>query len=127
MKAARYILPFLMGSLLYALVEITARGYTHWTMVLTGGAVLTLLSVLFETAPPMPMPLLLLCGGLVITAAELSVGVLVNLRLGWDVWDYTDQPLNLRGQICPLFSLFWCLICIPARILCGRMKRHFGY
>lgn len=127
MKAARYALPFLMGSLCYALVEIAVRGYTHWTMVLTGGVVLTLLSVLFETAPPMPAPLLLLCGGIVITAAELAVGVLVNLRLGWDVWDYTDQPLNFRGQICPLFTLFWCLICIPAQLLCKRMAEHFGY
>jgi hypothetical protein len=54
MKSAKYMITFLMGYFLYALIEIFARGYTHWTMALTGGAVFTTLCILFQYAPPMP-------------------------------------------------------------------------
>ena len=36
-------LVFIIGGLMYALIEISARGYTHWSMVLTGGLCLTLM------------------------------------------------------------------------------------
>ena len=28
---------FLLGAFVYSLLEIVCRGYTHWTMTLTGG------------------------------------------------------------------------------------------
>ena len=37
MKAAERFFSFLMGFFIYSLIEIAARGYTHWTMALTGG------------------------------------------------------------------------------------------
>lgn len=49
----------------------------------------------------------------VITSLEFAVGCLVNLRLGWHVWDYSDIPLNLMGQICPTFSVMWLLLSVP--------------
>ena len=30
---------FVFGAVLYSLIEIVFRGYPHWTMTLTGGAV----------------------------------------------------------------------------------------
>ena len=42
-----------------------------------------------------------------IVVAEFLVGCIVNLWLGWDVWDYSDIPLNLLGQICLLFAFLW--------------------
>ncbi len=123
MKAARLLIPFFMGYFLYALIEIVARGYTHWTMALTGGAVLAMLYILFTGAPQrIPLPALYLLGAIIITAAELMVGMLVNRRLHWDVWDYSDLPLNFQGQICLLYSVFWYFLCIPARILCLRLR-----
>ena len=94
MKYARYVVTFLMGYFLYALIEIFARGYTHWTMALTGGAVFTTLCILFQYAPPMPVQMLYFLGAVVITSYELAVGVIVNLRLHWNVWDYSTLPLN---------------------------------
>ena len=38
---------------------------------------------------------------------ELLCGLLVNRALGWAVWDYSAQPGNLWGQICPLYTLLW--------------------
>ena len=40
MKPHEPFFAFLMGFFLYALVEIAGRGYTHWTMCLTGGLIL---------------------------------------------------------------------------------------
>ncbi|MBQ8928115.1 MAG: hypothetical protein IJ055_07590 [Oscillospiraceae bacterium] len=127
MKTLPLFRTYLTGFFLYALIEIAARGYTHWTMALTGGTALALLSVLFAAAPQrMPMPLRYLCGAFVITALELTVGCAVNLHLHWHVWDYSRLPLNFRGQICPLYSTFWFLLCIPARHLTEALRQHFS-
>ena len=58
-----------------------------------------------------------------VTTVEYFTGVLVNLRLGWNVWNYADRPLNVLGQICPLYSLFWFLLAIPG-VWLGRTVRQ---
>ena len=61
-------------------------------------------------------------GSAVITGVELIVGCIVNLILKLEVWDYSNMPLNLLGQICPLYSLLWGFLTIPIVFLCGKMK-----
>lgn len=58
-----------------------------------------------------------------VTTVEYFTGVLVNLRLGWNVWNYADRPLNVLGQICPLYSLFWFGLSIPG-VWLGRTVRQ---
>lgn len=53
----------------------------------------------------------LACAGLV-TAVELVTGFVLNVWLGLDVWDYSDLPLNLCGQICLPFSAVWFALCL---------------
>ncbi len=124
MKYSQYLLSFFMGYFIYSLVEILNRGYTHWTMSLTGGFIL---SVLYGINSRRSMDLLKSCfiGSLVITAVEFAVGVFDNLIMHWNVWDYSSMPLNLLGQICLPFSCCWFLICIPAYYLCGIMRKRF--
>ena len=62
-------------------------------------------------------------GMALITAVEFVSGCVLNLGLGWHVWDYSAQPLNLMGQICPLFCLFWLLLSVPAVALCRFLRR----
>lgn len=57
-----------------------------------------------------------------ITTVEFITGCIVNIRLGWNVWDYSSHPFNLMGQICPAFCALWYLLSIPAVWLCGRVK-----
>ncbi len=115
---------FFMGFFLYALVEIAGRGYTHWTMCLTGGMIL---AVLYTISRRSAMPLIRYCftGSLLITAVELPVGIFDNLIMHWEVWDYSDLPFNFLGQICLFFSLYWFLLCIPAYFLCRRIAGIF--
>lgn len=46
-------------------------------------------------------------GGLLATLVEFSVGFLYEVGAGVRFWDYTHQPGNLGGRICPLYTLFW--------------------
>ena len=43
---------FLLGAFVYSLLEIVCRGYTHWTMTLTGGTAAVGLYLLHAAAPP---------------------------------------------------------------------------
>ena len=49
---------------------------------------------------------------LFITAIELIFGIFDNLIMGWQVWDYSEMPLNFMGQICLSFSLYWYLLSV---------------
>ena len=109
----KYIMSFAVGAIGYGLAEVLFRGYTHWSMALAGGTVLVLFTLINQSRN---IPLLIRCllGMIIITSIEFGIGMLVNVTAGWDVWDYSDKPFNIMGQICPQFSAVWFLISIPA-------------
>lgn len=125
MKYAQYLFTFLMGYFLYGFVEIAGRGYTHWTMCLTGGLALTILYIINSNRT---MTLIKSCiiGAVTITCIEFTVGLFDNIIMGWRVWDYSDRPFNIMGQVCPLFSILWGLLCIPAFFLCRQIRKKFN-
>lgn len=116
---------FAVGAIIYGLIEVISRGYTHWTMALTGGAVMVLLNLINQSGK---LNILVRCllGTTVITSLEFAVGMVVNVALGWNVWDYSDKAFNLYGQICPLFSLGWFFLSIPAFMLCDFIKSRLN-
>ena len=120
-KLKEYAIIFLSGGLFYALIEILWRGYTHWSMAVTGGGCVLGLYVINIKRPL--VPLWKRCAGcsLFITAVEFTVGCIVNLRFRWHVWDYSDMKLNILGQVCPLFTLMWFFLCIPGSAMCRLM------
>ena len=109
---------FLLGACAYGTMEILFRGYTHWTMLITGGACVLTMYYMWDWILNLPVVLGALAGALIITFYEFFVGVLVNLKLGWQVWDYSSLPGNLWGQICPQFFLMWLLLSVPGLGLC---------
>ena len=123
--AYEYGIMFLLGCFIYSLLEIAARGYTHWTMTLLGGIVGMLLYRLHGTAPRHTLLLQALSGAFIITALEMVVGVLDNLVLQWHVWSYREMPWNVYGQICLPFSVLWFLVCIPALGICAVVRKRF--
>ena len=106
------ILVFILGGIAYAMIEVLFRGHTHWTMVLTGGACVLTMYMMSGWLLDIPLIASALTGALIITMYELVVGLVVNIRLGWSVWDYSDMPGNILGQICPTFSAIWFLLCL---------------
>ena len=103
----RFCIFFALGGLGYAVIELLFRGYTHPTMVLAGGICFTLMSVIAEVFLERHLLFKAFLSALSITAVELIFGIIFNLSLGMNVWDYSQQPFNLLGQICPVFTLAW--------------------
>lgn len=122
-KSLEYGIVFAVGSVGYALVELLWRGRTHWTMMLTGGTCLALIYLTERRYSGAPRWKRCLVGTEVITILELAVGFLVNVLLGWAVWDYSRLPFNLFGQICPLYSALWFLLCLPVTRFCAWLGR----
>ena len=109
-------LVFGTGASFYSLLETIWRGHTHWSMSLTGGLVLlTVYTAERRTHHTLWRRCLRSAG--IITAYEFVVGCLVNLRLGWQVWDYSSQPGNVLGQVCPLFCFLWLMLSLPVLLL----------
>lgn len=121
----KYIIIFGLGAFIYGAIEVIVRGYTHWTMALTGGAVMALF-MLINRSRDVNILLRGLLGALVITSLEFAVGAVVNLGLGWDVWDYSEKPFNIMGQICPLFTLGWFALSLPGFMLCTAVEKRLS-
>ena len=113
-KAVLSLLLWIWGGTVYFFCEVlykTLRGQPErisWTMLL----VAILLCIPLERCGaelPWEMPLglqALICAG-AITATELAAGLLLNVYLGLGIWDYSQLPWNLWGQICLPFSCLW--------------------
>ena len=125
-KVLEFATVFLTGGAAYSLLEILWRGYTHWTMTITGGICFTVLYILHVYARTISFLTRCVIGTAVITLVEFAVGCTVNLWLGWHVWDYADVPGNVLGQICLPFSLIWLLLCAAACPICRRLADCFS-
>ena len=106
------IIVFILGGFTYAMIEILFRGHTHWTMVLTGGACILTMYMLSGWLVSVPLVVGAMTGAIIITFYELCVGLIVNVKLGWAVWDYSNMPGNILGQVCPTFTTIWFLLCL---------------
>lgn len=104
---------FLLGAAGYAGLELLWRGYTHWTMALTGGVVLVGLTRLRAHVCHAGAFARCMSGAACITAAEFVVGCTINRRYHMRVWDYTDERGNLLGQVCPKYAALWVLLAAP--------------
>ena len=112
MKAfGKGILLFLVGGLIYFWLEVLWRGYSHWSMFLLGGLCFVLCGLINEGVSwEMSLPLQMLISALMITALEFLTGCIVNLWLGWQVWDYSKLHVQLLGQISLKSSVIWFLL-----------------
>ena len=107
----KYVVLFVTGGLVYMSLELLWRGYTHWTMGVLGGICFICLGLINELLSwKTPLALQMLIGSTIITILEFITGCIVNLWLGWNIWDYSNLPLNLLGQICLPFSILWYFI-----------------
>lgn len=117
-KIIEEIILFIIGGFIYAGIEILARGFTHWTMILVGGLCFIIIGLLNEFYNwNMLFQYQCFIGGGIITILELISGYIINIQLGLNVWDYSDRMFNFKGQICLQNSIYWILLSIVAIIL----------
>lgn len=100
------ILLFLIGGTLYNIIEILWRGYTHWSMFIVGGACFNLIGRIHTLCKRGLFARCLLCS-VAITFVEFISGCLFNLHLKMNVWSYSGMLLNIKGQVCLLYSVLW--------------------
>ena len=121
------VLIFIVGAAGYAGVEYLYRGYTHWTMVLTGGACLLAFYCYTKETKDTPLLVQAAAGACIVTVFEFCVGVVVNLWYGWHVWRLTPGNRGiLLGQICPLFSFIWFLLCLIILMLFSALDSWYN-
>lgn len=118
MRGVRPLVLWCIGGLLYVLCELVFRGRSHWTMFLVGGLCFWLIGLINEVIPwDMPIWQQCIIGALIITAVEFVAGCIINIWLGWQVWDYSGLPFNILGQICLPFTVLWSLLAAAGIIL----------
>ncbi len=121
-KYKEFFIVFSVGAVIYSLIEIIFRGFTHWTMTLTGGTAFLMIHISNFRMKTKSLFLKCLAGSAIITALEFFVGCIVNRRFHLNVWDYSGQKFNILGQICPVFSAAWFLLTLPALYLSKLIK-----
>ena len=114
----------LLGGIAYAIIEILWRGKTHWSMMVTGGFCFALLSNIYKKCSHMVTYQKCLLGSAVITACEFVCGMIVNVKLKLNVWDYSKLRFNIKGQVCLLYSALWALLCIPICSMCKFINKN---
>lgn len=115
---SKYLFLFSVGGTAYVFLEYLFRSRSHWTMFLLGGICFLyagLQSRLGGAGEPFWAPLIRVW--LFVLAAEFQTGCLVNIILGWNVWDYSKLPGNILGQSSWQFAVLFLPLCAAAIFL----------
>lgn len=111
-RVSEYLVLWTLGGTIYYTIELVFRGFSHWSMFVLGGFCL-----LFFAQQGMwggwqdPLWRQVLRCTLFVASGEFITGIIVNKWLHWNVWDYSDQPLQLFGQICAPFIILFSGLC----------------
>ncbi len=107
----KYLFLFLIGGFSYFYIEIIYRGFSHFSMIICGGLAFILCGILNQlTHFKLSILTQMIFSALIITTLEFITGYIVNLQLHWNVWDYSNLPFNLYGQICLAYSSIWLIM-----------------
>lgn len=113
---------FALGGTGYGLIELLWRGNTHPSMWLAGGVCFCGFSCIGHRLQAAPLLYRQAAGALWVTAVEFVFGLVCNLWLKLNVWDYSHLPFHILGQICLLFTVFWGILAGPGIFLACRTE-----
>lgn len=116
-QIAKYAFLVWFGGSTYVTLEVFWRARSHWTMFVLAAVVFIMIGLLNEIWAKWNLLIQTLVGTGIATVLEFITGLVVNVILRWDVWDYSNLPGNIMGQICPQFMILWALIVVVAIVL----------
>lgn len=117
-QVEKHVILFAIGGMAYFFLEVLVRGYSHYTMFLCGGACFLCCGLLNENVKiKMSFVSQMVLSSLIITALEFTTGLIVNVWLKMDIWDYSNLPYNFMGQICLFYSFLWFLVSSVAIVM----------
>ncbi len=112
----RSVVLWMFGGTFYFLIEVLWKIFHNhpenisWTMLVLGIIVSIPLDLCNNSISwEMPLWLQAIWGGTYITISELISGLILNVWLKLNIWDYSNLYGNILGQICPQFTLLWIL------------------
>lgn len=114
----KYAILFIIGGLLYCVIELIYRSRTHWTMFIVGGICFIfcgLVNELFDWDMLIWKQMAICAVG--ITTIEFISGIIINVVLHLNVWDYSNLPFNIMGQVCLAFMVIWYFLSFIAIVL----------
>ena len=118
LKFFNYLLIWIIGGFIYYMIEIIYRGHSHVSMFIVGGLCLVVIGLLNEIYSwDLYFELQVIIGDIIVLILEFCSGLIVNIWLGLNVWDYSNMKFNILGQICPQFALIWLPIIFVAILL----------
>lgn len=102
---------FITGGFIYVLLELLWRSYSHWTMFIVGGLCFVLIGFINEIFTwSMSLVFQMMVSSIIITLVEFLSGYIINIKFGLSIWDYSNMPYNILGQICIPFMGLWFLL-----------------
>ncbi len=118
MREVKPLVLFSVGGAIYIMIEMLWRGYSHWSMLIVGGLCFVMIGLINEYySYDIPLIWQMMIGACIVTAVEFVSGCIINLWLGLNVWDYSDMPFNIWGQVCLPYMVLWSLLSGVAIIL----------
>lgn len=126
MKTIKNLLLITTGGFIYCLLEIAFRGRTHWSMGMVGGLSFLICGLVNEyfSMDMLIWKQMIICA-ILITLVEFVSGCILNLWFGLGIWDYSNIPFNILGQICLPFTVIWFLLSLPAILLDDYIRYWF--
>lgn len=127
-KLLKYCFLMWYGGSMYVTFEVFFRERSHVSMFILAGLVFIIVGLLNELWDwNTSLIAQVFVGVCIATAGEFITGCIVNLSLHLNVWDYSNLPGNILGQICPQFILLWVPLILLAIILDDVIRwRFFG-
>lgn len=118
------ILIFIMGAI-YMVLEGLWRGWTHISMLVVGGLAAFFIGKLNEHPQFYDKKMWQECliGTIIALVLEFTSGMILNVWLGLDIWDYSNTWGNLYGQICVPYAVLWFLL-VPFAIYVDDYLRY---
>ena len=108
---------FIIGCLYFVLEGLwripTTGGYANIVMLPIGGLCGLCLGSINQIPKFYNMKIIYqsLIGSIIITSIEFISGCILNIWLNLGIWNYSNTPFNICGQVCLLYSFLWFLIC----------------
>ena len=109
----RMVMLFVLVGVIYCVIEILYRGYSHWSMFLLAG----FLGVFCIDMPNniysfgLDYRWQVLISTILCTIGEGLCGLYVNVYKGWEIWNYSSLPFSFCHDQVNLFFIFaWALL-----------------
>jgi len=119
-RILEYSFLWVLGGTLYYTFEMIFRGFSHWSMFILGGICMVFFAWQGRSEQfSKPLWIQVLRCTIFVTACEFITGLIVNKWLKLDVWDYSDQPFQLFGQICLPFAVIFSGLCAAGILVDG--------